>query len=248
MMVGMEDAGKIDISVVMPAFNEEANIEKTVRACAAALSNAGVSAEIVVVNDGSRDRTLDVLMSLEKDVSYLNVVNHPKNLGYGAALKTAIAASKGESVVTIDSDGQFDIGELPVFFKHWRDGADVVCGYRKKKNDTFFRVFANRGLNSLISVLFKVRFNDINCAFRLYRGDSLRSINIESSGYQAPSEIMIKLSRLGCAVKEVGVSHLPREGGQSALRPLRTIAQMTAFLVYLKLKTVLYNKGILNSL
>lgn len=244
----MGDVGKTDISVVMPAFNEEANIEKTVRACAAALSSAGVSAEIVVVNDGSRDRTIEVLRALEGEIPYLVVVNHPKNLGYGAALKTAIGASRGESIVTIDSDGQFDIGELPVFLEHWHDGAAVVSGYRKKKNDTLFRVFANRGLNSLISILFRVRFNDINCAFRLYRGDSLRSINIESRGYQAPSEIMIKLSRLGCAVKEVGVSHLAREGGQSALRPLRTIAQMTAFLVYLKLKTVLYNKGILNSL
>lgn len=244
----MADGAKVDVSIVMPAYNEEANIEKTVRSCAAALGSTGLSGEIVVVNDGSRDRTLELLKGLELEILNLKVVNHTRNLGYGAALKTAVSESKGEYVVTIDSDGQFDIGELPLFFQPGLNGTGVVTGYRKKKNDTLFRVVANRGLNSLISMLFRVRFNDINCAYRLYRGEHLRSINIESRGYQAPSEIMIKLSRLGCSAKEVGVSHLPREGGQSALRPLRTIAQMTAFLIYLKLKTVLYNKGIINSL
>lgn len=245
----MAHTENISLSVVMPAFNEEANIEKTVRACHAALIASKRNAEIVVTNDGSRDRTLEILGRLAQEFPNLIVVNHERNLGYGAALNNAIRASSGEYIVTIDSDGQFDIDELPRFLESpLNNGTAVVTGFRKKKVDTLFRVLANRGLNGLITVLFGVRFKDINCAFRLYRGDVLRKIEIESRGYQAPSEIMIKLMNMGCGFKEVGVSHLAREGGQSALKPLKTITQMTAFLLYLKLKVFLFRRGMLNSL
>lgn len=239
---------KMEISIVMPAYNEEENIESTVRACAAALKAMGKKGEVVVTNDGSRDNTLERLRRLSGEVPNLVIVNHEKNLGYGAAVKSAIMASKGEYIATIDSDGQFDINELPNFFGAFVNGTQAVTGYRKKKNDTLFRVFANRGLNGLITTLFGARFNDINCAFRVYRGELLRSVNIESRGYQAPSEIMLKLMEMGCPVREIGVSHLPRGGGNSALRPFRAIVQMTAFLVYLKMKMVLYRRGMLNSL
>lgn len=231
----------------MPAYNEEANIERTVRACSSALKSLNRNGEIVVTNDGSLDKTLEILNALKKEIPNLVVVNHAKNLGYGAALTNAIKAASGEYIVTIDSDGQFDITELPRFFESL-NGTAVVTGFRKKKADTLFRVFANRGLNSLITVLFGVRFKDINCAFRLYRGEVVRRIEIESRGYQAPSEIMIKLKNMGCGFKEVCVSHVAREGGRSALRPLKTITQMTAFLLYLKLKVFLFKKGMLNSL
>jgi len=236
------------ISIVMPAYNEEANIEKTVRACSEALDAIGMPGEIVVTNDGSRDRTLDILTSLEKEVPGLVVVNHEKNRGYGAALRSAVEAASGEYIVTIDSDGQFDIGELPGFIENRRNGTAVVTGYRKKKKDSMFRVVANRGLNGFITLLFGVRFTDINCAFRLYSADVLKGINIESAGYQAPSEIMIKLVNKGYKTEEIGVNHYAREGGVSALRPMKAIGQMTAFLIYLKLKTVLYKKGMITSL
>lgn len=244
--VQMED--KVAVSVVMPAYNEEANIEKTVRACARALSTLGKKGEIVVTNDGSRDGTLEILKSLALEVPNLVVVNHQRNRGYGAALNSAIRASRGEYIVTIDSDGQFDIGELPYFFANSLNGSSVVTGYRKKKKDTLFRVLANRGLNSLIRVLFGANFNDINCAFRLFRGEALRAIYIESSGYQAPSEIILKMKSLGHNVKEIGVEHYAREGGRSALKPLKTIMETSAFLAYLRIKVFLYKRGMLNSL
>lgn len=241
----MERACKV--SIVMPAYNEEANIEKMVRASCAALEASGVEGEVIVTNDGSRDGTLGLLKTLEKQFPNLLVVDHRTNMGYGAALKSAIRSSSGEYVITIDSDGQFDIGELPLFLGS-ANGKGVVTGYRKKKSDTFFRVAANRGLNGMISVFFGARLKDINCAFRMFKGDVLRSVNIESRGYQAPSEIMIKLMNMGVGVEEVGVSHYARSGGLSKLRPFKTMAQMSMFLVYLKLKILLYRKGLLNSL
>ncbi len=236
------------ISIVMPAYNEERNIENTVRACDESLRGLGLRGEIVVTNDGSTDRTAEVLERLAREIPRLKVVHHRKNRGYGAALKSALDASTGSWVATIDSDGQFDVGELSAFVREAGDGVSVVTGYRRKKADTPFRVLANRGLNSLISVVFGIRLKDINCAFRLYRGELIRGLNIESRGYQAPSEIMIKLMQNGCRVREIGVRHLPREAGQSALRPLKTITETSLFLLYLKIKTVLYRRGIINSL
>lgn len=244
----MGNSTSIDLSIIMPAYNEESNIASTIRAAHHVLAGMGVAGEIVVANDGSRDRTLDLLEELAMELPNLVVVNHKVNLGYGAALKSAVQASRGEYVATIDSDGQFDISELPLFFTPHPNSNAVVSGFRKKKQDTAFRVAANRGLNMFITVLFGARLSDINCAFRVYKGDALRSINIESRGYQAPSEIIIKMMMLGAGIKEVPVSHYARSGGQSKLRPLRTIAQMSAFLVYLKMKTVLFRKGMLNAL
>lgn len=244
----MKDRNGVRVSIIMPAYNEEANIETTIRAAHQVLGRMGVEGEIVVANDGSLDGTLGLLERLVSELPNLVVVNHRKNMGYGAALKSAVQASRGEYVATIDSDGQFDISELPLFFGDRPNGDGVVTGYRKKKQDTAFRVAANRGLNMFITVLFGARLTDINCAFRVYRGDVLRSINIESRGYQAPSEIIIKMMNLGVGIKEVAVSHYARNGGQSKLRPLRTIAQMSAFLIYLKMKTLLFRKGMLNSL
>jgi len=241
-------APNVTISIVMPAYNEEANIEKTVLACHETLSRISGATEIVVTNDGSSDSTGEILEALMKRVPGLRVVNHERNMGYGAALKSAVSASTGEYIVTIDSDGQFDIGELPLLLEDNLNGVSIVTGYRKKKNDTPFRVFANKGLNVLITLLFGVRLKDINCAFRLYRKEALKSINIESRGYQAPSEIMIKLENLGYGVREVGVEHYARERGVSALRPLKAITQTTAFLLYLRMKTFLYKTGVLNSL
>lgn len=244
-MNGLEE---VSFSIVMPAYNEEANIEKTVRACSETLASINCSGEIIVTNDGSKDRTFEVLQNMCTEFPNLKIVHHPVNRGYGAALKSAISASSGDYIITIDSDGQFDIKELPYFLKPSNNGTAVVTGYRKKKSDTVFRVFANKGLNGMIKVLFGAKFKDINCAFRLYRSDVLKAIDIESTGYQAPSEIMIKIMNLGHNFREVGVSHYSRAAGQSALKPFKTIVQMSAFLVYLKLKTILFKKGLLNSL
>lgn len=245
---GSVDGGGLDISIVMPAYNEEENIEKTVRRCHEVLSAMDRTGEIIVANDGSGDRTGEILRGLKGAVPGLVVVDHERNRGYGAALRSAVAAARGRYIVTMDSDGQFDIGELPGFFSTEMNGTGVVTGYRRKKRDTLFRVFANRGLNGLISLLFGVRFSDINCAFRVYRAEVIKEIDIESTGYQAPSEIMIKIVNKGYGTVEVGVSHYKREGGRSALKPVKAITQMTVFLLYLKLKIILFKKGMITSL
>jgi len=134
---------KKEISIVMPAFNEEANIEKTVRDCFLALERLGVSGEVVVTDDGSIDKTRSIIEGLKNEYPDLSVVIHEKNSGYGESLKDAIFAARGKYIVSIDSDGQFDISEIPVLIKEQNKGYDVVAGYRKKKKDAAFKVSAD---------------------------------------------------------------------------------------------------------
>ena len=235
------------ISILMPAYNEAENIERVVRKSIATLVNLGLEGEVVVANDGSLDNTKSILERLKKEITNLVVIEHKQNMGYGAALNSAIKAAGGEVFVTIDSDGQFDIGELPLLLDLYQRGSKVVAGYRKEKKDSLIKVLANKCLNLLINVMFGLNLKDVNSAFKLYESGIIKSLEIESRGYQAPAEIMVKLKTLGHSIAEVGITHAYREKGRSALGTVKTTFHMLVFFVYLKLREYLYRKKIINN-
>lgn len=237
-----------EISIVMPAFNEEAKISKTVRDCFAALRKSGVAGEVVVTNDGSSDDTGKALEVLTQEFPELKVITHQVNAGYGEALKDAVLGASGKYIISIDSDGQFDISEMFLLIEEQKKGDDVITGFRKKKQDSFFKRFADRGLNLIIRMLFGISYRDTNCALKLYSPGVLDKINIEARGYQAPTEILLKLHALKFKIGQVGITHFPRKKGKSALSPMRTIYQMLLFLLYLRLKLSLYRKKIIKRL
>ncbi|MDD5422978.1 MAG: glycosyltransferase family 2 protein, partial [Candidatus Omnitrophica bacterium] len=181
------------ISIVMPAYNEEQNIEKTVKKCAHLLDSLAVKGEVVVTDDGSVDRTKEILSGLKGKMANLVVVEHKENKGYGASLNDAIIASKGDLIVSIDSDGQFDIDELPLLLDRYMEGHPIVAGFRKEKKDSFFKVFADRCMNLMVNMMFGLRLRDSNCAFKLYERDIIKPVKVESMGFSAPTEIMVKL-------------------------------------------------------
>lgn len=240
---------EIFLSVVAPVFNEEENIESVIRYWSKVLWESGRSSEIVVTNDGSKDRTAEILAALQKDIPNLKVISHEVNGGYGRALSSSIKNSTGKWVVTIDSDGQFDLKEHALLLeKAEAEGLDGVTGFRKQKQDTFIRVFGDRVLNKIVRAMFRIDFRDTNCALKLVRGDLLRSINLEARGYPTPTEIMIKLSASGARMGEAGITHTEREGGLSKLHPVATGINFLKYLIYLKFRLYLYNNKILTAL
>lgn len=247
-MEKMSSSLKKEISIVMPAFNEEENIERTVRDCFSALKKMCSSGEVVVTDDGSTDNTRNILENLRKEFPDLKIVIHKENIGYGEALKDAVLAASGRYILSIDSDGQFDISEMSILIEEQKKGYDVVTGFRKKKKDTFFKIFADRGLNLIVRLMFGINYYDTNCAFKLYSPGVLDKINIEARGYQTPTEILMKLHTLGFKIGQVGISHFPRQKGKSALNTFCTIYQMFLFLLYLRLKISLYKKKIIKNL
>ncbi len=234
------------LSVCAPAYNERDGIERVVRSWAEILGRFGVTAEIVVTNDGSTDGTGDVLEELRADVPALRVVHLPKNGGYGRALGAAIAASRGTWVATIDSDGQFDLAEAKrLMDRAIAEPADLVSGYRVAKKDSFFRVFANRAQNWLVAVLCGARMRDANCALKVARGDLLRAMRLEATGYPLPTEICVRFHARGHRIAEEPVAHREREAGQSKLKVVSTSWRMFVFMLYLRRRIGLYRKGYL---
>ncbi len=239
----------VDLSVVAPVYNEEEGIEEVLRYWFRVLSTIPLSSEVVLGNDGSTDGTLKILERLSHDYPSLRYVSYTPNRGYGYALKKAIQDSRGELVVMLDSDGQFDLADFSKLWKEYQDRQlDFVTGFRMKKKDNIFRVVADRSLNLIVRTMFGLKLRDTNCALKLIRGDLARNLNIEAKGYPTPTEITVKLLTLGAKTGEVGVTHSERLKGQSKLKFLRTSISMFRFLFYLRKKVKLYRAGILQTL
>lgn len=233
-----------EISVCAPAYNERDSIEPVVRDWVKTLITFGRTAEIVITNDGSSDGTGDILVKLQKEVPALRVVHLTKNGGYGRALSSAIVASRGKFVVTIDSDGQFDLADAKRLIERAeRDGCDLVTGYRVAKKDSFFRVFANHAQNSLVNILCGVKLKDSNCALKVVNGELIRSMKLEATGYPFPTEICVRIGARGHKMAQEPVAHRERTAGQSKLKFLRTVIRMLVFLFYLRKRIKLYRAG-----
>ncbi len=238
----------MQISVVMPAFNEEANIETTVRCCFEVVARYCDDPQVVVTDDGSTDNTPSRLLTLAQTFPGLIVETNRPNQGYGAALARAMKRSTGDIVVSLDSDGQFDIADLESLLPQFTDGIDILTGYRKQKKDSWIKVFGDRAMNRMIRLMFSIPFKDTNCALKLYRGDVIRKMHLEASGFQLPTEIVLKSYFLGLSVREAPVNHYPRKAGRSGLAIIRTSWKMFIFLLYLRLKIWLFQTGVIRSL
>ncbi|HKW44697.1 MAG TPA: glycosyltransferase family 2 protein [Candidatus Eremiobacteraceae bacterium] len=202
------------LTVFFPAYNEEDIIEKTVSGAVAACAPLADDLEVIVVDDGSADRTAAIVEGLSAADPRVRLVRHERNRGYGAALRTGFASARKELVFFSDADGQFDLRELPGSLSMLAQ-APVVAGYRIKRNDPPHRLFIARTYKLIIRLVFGLRIRDIDCAFKLFRRDVFDGLILESNGAFISSELLIKLSRRGVPIAERGVNHYPRTTGYS---------------------------------
>lgn len=238
----------IFLSVIAPAYNEEDNIEAVVRGWEKVLEGCEYATEIVIGNDGSTDRTKEILENLRNEYPNLRTVHSQKNGGYGDALFKAIYVSRGEYVVTIDSDGQFELSDFKPLLKECIEKKyDAVTGFRMGKKDTFMRVLADRILNIIVRGLFGLRFKDTNCALKVYKGDLIRKTVIEANAYPTPTEILIRLNEQKAGIGEIGIHHMERKGGRSHLKLFRTGLDMFLFLLYMRFKLSLERARVINA-
>ncbi len=218
------------ISVVLPAYNEEAVIQETITAVAMALKNWTADFEIVVINDGSKDKTKDIVERLTQSEPRICLLNHPVNSGYGSALVTGFSAVRKDLIFFMDSDGQFDISDLASFFP-LIEKYDAVFGYRNSRQDSWMRKVNAWGWKQLVHFVFGVRVRDIDCAFKLYHADFFQTLQLETRGAMINTEIMYKFKRGGYTYAEVGVRHLPRREGQATGAHPRVIMRALGELV-----------------
>ncbi len=219
------------IAVVLPAFNEQDNIERQVAAADEVCRDLAFDDwEILVVDDGSRDRTRAVCESLRARFPKLKLLVHETNRGYAHALRTGFTSARMPLVFYTDADNQFDVRELASLLPAI-DEYDLVCGFRIYRFDPFTRLVLSWGYNLLVRVLFRIRVRDVDCAFKLFRREIFDRIHIESKKFFVDTEILAKAAKIGLRMTEVGVRHYPRTAGRSTVRPshiLSTLAEIAS--------------------
>ncbi len=203
-----------NLSVFLPAYNEEANISRTVSNIYKIIPQFAENFEVLVINDGSQDNTAAVLAKLSGQYSNLRVVTHPKNRGYGAALKSGFANCRYEYVFFTDGDGQFQAEEIKKLVD-LVPGCDIAAGFRQKRSDPLHRKINAKAYNFLVRLLFGLAVKDIDCAFKIIKKDVLRAVDLKSETQFISAELLIKSKKLGFAIKQAGVVHLARQAGKA---------------------------------
>ncbi len=202
----------IAISVFFPFYNEETNISRVVNKATDALVALDADFELIIVNDGSSDRTGVIGDEIASKDNRIRVIHHATNLGYGAALQSGFRAATKPLVFYTDGDGQFDISQLGLILPLIKD-ADIVSCYRINRQDSFVRKLNAFCWTRLCCLLFGLKLRDLDCAFKLYRTSIFSDMKMASTGALIDTEILARAHRGGKKIVQAGVNHYSRISG-----------------------------------
>ena len=212
------------ISVFFPCYNDGQTIGDLVTEAERQLQQLTDDYELIVVNDGSRDNSADVLRALQLQVPRLKVVTHDRNRGYGAALRSGFANATRDVVFYTDGDGQYDVRELPILLMLLTDDTHFVNGIKMTRQDPLYRVHIGSIHRFLMRWSFWLPVNDVDCDFRLIRRSILDRIELRSSSGSICVELVKNAQRAGAEFREVSVHHYARKWGASQFfRPGRIV-------------------------
>lgn len=227
----------LSLSIVLPCYDEEANVERTVREALDAGRSVASELEVVVVDDGSRDRTAEIVDALARRETAVRLVQNPTNVGYGGALRRGLLAARLPWVFYTDGDGQLDVGQigllLPSLHTH-----DIVSGYRIHRSDGALRSLNGRLWTGLTNAVLGLRLRDVNCAFKVYPRALFDHIEMSSDGALIDAEILSQAAMLGMSIAEVGVHHRARRAGRQTGGDPRVVARAFAELADLMIRRV----------
>jgi glycosyltransferase involved in cell wall biosynthesis len=202
------------LSIVLPAYNEEANVVAAVEEVSQVAQGLNIDYEIILVNDGSRDRTGELARTeLGPRLPNFRLVEHFPNRGYGGALKAGFAAATKDLIVFIPADKQFKFSEVNLLLAKLTPQMALVSGWRVQRQDNLIRRFNGLGWNMVVALLFGRTIHDIDCGFKLFRREVLNHIHIESNGAMIDTEMLAELKARGYRLTDVPVTHLPRLAG-----------------------------------
>ena len=224
----------VSISVFFPCYNEQDNITRVVEQALTVLEKLNADFEVIIVNDGSSDRTGQIAEEIAGQKDRVKVVHHGTNLGYGAALQSGFKAATKEFVFYTDGDGQFDINEMPPLLR-LMEQYDIVSCYRLNRQDNLIRKINGWCWTKLVCLLFGMKIRDIDCAFKLYRREIFDNIKVVSTGALIDAEILARAVRKGYRVTQQGIHHYPRTAGAQTGANLRVI--LRAFRELLRLRS-----------
>ena len=224
-----EPKPKIDLSLVIPVFNEEENVSDLYSKLDRICSRLGDRYEIIFIDDGSVDSSFEKLSSFAEEDKNVKIIRFQKNFGQTAAIAAGFSFSRGDIVIPLDADLQNDPNDIPRLLEKIRDGCDIVSGWRKKRKDTFTRRIPSIVANKLISIVTGVHLHDYGCTLKAYRRKFLEDVKLYGEMHRfIPAYAAWSGAKLG----EIEVTHFPRIHGKSKYGLSRT------FKVVLDLLTV----------
>lgn len=201
------------LTIFFPCYNEEANVERVTRAAVAVGRKVADDLEVLIVNDGSRDRTEEIANRLAEEIPEVRAVHNKPNRGYGGALIRGFREATKNWIFYTDGDGQFDLNELPGILP-LLETYDVVSCYRLDRKDPLIRKLNAFAWSTLVNLLFGIGLKDIDCAFKIYPRTFIERIELHSQGALIDTEMLAKARNLGLRIAQVGVHHYPRVAGQ----------------------------------
>ena len=210
------------ISVFFPCYNDAKTIGTLVENAFAVLAKLTNNHEVIVVDDGSKDNSREILTRLSKRYKRLKLIFHKRNRGYGGALKSGFTASTKDVVFYTDGDGQYDVHELKFLCDLLAPDVDFVNGIKMRRSDPGHRIFLGNLHKFANRWLFWLPIYDVDCDFRLIRRTILKKINLESNSGSICIELVKKAEQAGATFRQVSVHHYDRKYGRSQFfRPWR---------------------------
>lgn len=203
------------LTCVFPAFNEEENIGPLLDEALSTLGSFAPAFEIIVVDDGSRDRTADIVRMYGERYPQVRLIAHPTNLGYGHAVRSGLSSVRGDAAVFIDGDRQFKIADAGGLLEKL-NGAQVVIGRRIKRADPWHRLVVARVYHFVLRSIFGVLVHDVDCGYKLFSREVLEKVvpQLESRSAFISPELLIRAKLSGFEIAEAPVPHYPRIAGR----------------------------------
>ncbi|MFZ5878872.1 MAG: glycosyltransferase family 2 protein [Chloroflexota bacterium] len=205
----------MSISLFFPVYGDEGTVRLVAEKALRFLSSVEAEYEIIIVDDGSPDQSGEIADALAREHSCIRVIHHPRNLGYGAALRSGLAACKFEHICMIDGDDEYDIQDFHKLLR-LKDYYDLIITFRYKKLYSNMRVFISWVYNTLLRWMFRTSFRDVSTGIRLVRKSALQAIELESNSPFIGAEMATKLMLKGYRIGEVGIQTFPRAFGRGA--------------------------------
>lgn len=221
----MASKRKSSISIFFPCYNDSKTIGRLVTTADKVVRRLTSDYEIIVVNDGSKDNSHEVVEKIVKKNKKVKLINHPKNRGYGGALKSGFKAAKKDLVFYTDGDAQYDVSELSILFPLMTDDVNFVNGIKMRRGDAAHRVFFGNLHKFVNRWLFWLPTYDVDCDFRLIRKSLLKKFSLKSNSGSICIELVKKAERAGGVFRQVSVHHYERPHGHSQFFRLDKIAK-----------------------
>jgi glycosyltransferase involved in cell wall biosynthesis len=243
----MKSSKKPTISGFFPFLNDWGTIGSLVTALDVVLQEAASDYEIIIIDDGSDERSKEILKMLKKKFSKVKIITHEKNQGYGGAIKDGIKNSKMDWIFYTDGDAQYDPRDLRILIKNQNKKTDIINGYKIKRSDPWFRKLTGKSYHFFVKTLFNVPIRDTDCDFRLMKRSIFDKVKLESNSGLICAEMIKKISDSGFKFQEVPVHHYWRTSGKSQFFNIRRVSKVVFGLLVLWYKLVIRKEHLKNA-